>query len=377
MHAAFQSAHSTGPPPDSFALRYVPEAGQHGAAGVGANPNAGLEGNASSDVRAWAASAHRTEALTVEARRAFGVLLPILDWPELRDLMIQVVRGQSQLWVDHGGVMQQLPHVMLSPHAVRALAVNLIAAGGRHIDELSPCADVRLGDGIRVHAVLPPASVGGAAISIRVPRIAPLGFEQLTQGAFCSRPQTRMLRSAVTLKRNLLVTGSTGSGKTTVLAALLDLVPPHERVVTIEDVAELRLTRAHWVALEARQANSEGVGALPLDRLLREALRMRPDRIVLGECRGAEVLTLLAALNTGHDGGAGTLHASSLVDVPARLEALGALGGLSPAALARQVCSALHYVVHLERAESGQHRLAAIGRFSLQRDALAIEPVAI
>lgn len=319
----------------------------------------------------------RTGALTLEARRAFGALLPVLDWPELRDMMIQVVRSECQLWVDHGGVTQQLPCGGLQPNAVRALAVNLIAAGGRHIDELHPCADVRLGDGIRVHAVLPPASVGGAAISIRVPRIVPLGFEQLAEGDFCSRAQARMLRSAVLQKRNLLVTGSTGSGKTTVLAALLDLVPPHERVITIEDVTELRLTRSHWIALEARQANSEGVGALLLDQLLREALRMRPDRIVLGECRGAEVLTLLAALNTGHDGGAGTLHASSLADVPARLEALGALGGLSPAALARQVCSALHYVVHLERAESGRHRLVEIGQFYLDRDVLAVERVRV
>ncbi len=300
----------------------------------------------------------------------------MLDWPELRDVLIQVVAGEGQLWFDHGGRMHQLPEWRASPEAVRATAVGLIAAGGRHLDELNPCADVRLGDGIRVHAILPPASVTGAAISIRVPRIAPLDFAQLTSSGFCDSRQRELLRSAVAEHANLLVTGGTGSGKTTVLAALLDLVPEQERVVTIEDVAELRLTHQHWVALEARQANSEGVGALPLDRLLREALRMRPDRIVLGECRGPELLTLLTALNTGHNGGAGTLHASSLADVPARLEALGALGGLSATAVARQVCSALHFAVHLERTVTGSHRLVSIGRFLLLDGVLGIEEVA-
>lgn len=288
-------------------------------------------------------------------------------------MLIQVVNGSGRLWVDLGGAMQQIPGWVATPETVRTLAVTLIAAGGRHIDELNPCADVRLGDGIRVHAVLPPASVSGAAVSIRVPRITPLSFAQIAVDGFCSPKGLEHLRFAVASRRNLLVTGSTGSGKTTVLAALIDLVPPTERVITIEDVAELRLTHPHWVALEARQANSEGVGAISLDRLLREALRMRPDRIVLGECRGAELLTLLAALNTGHDGGAGTLHASSLADVPARLEALGVLGGLSPAALARQVCAALHLVVHLERSPGGQHRVAALGRFGLRGDVLAVE----
>lgn len=315
----------------------------------------------------------RTAALSIEARRAFGDLLPLLDWADLRDICIQVANGSGRLFVDLGGSLQEVPEWSASPGGVRALAVALISAGGRHIDELNPCADVRLGDGIRVHAVLPPASVAGAAVSIRVPRITPLSFADIAGAGFCSAEGLRLLQGAVARRRNLLVTGSTGSGKTTVLAALIDLAPPNERVITIEDVAELRLTHPHWVALEARQANSEGVGAIALDRLLREALRMRPDRIVLGECRGAELFTLLSALNTGHDGGAGTLHASSLADVPARLEALGALGGLSPAALARQVCAALHLVVHLERSTSGQHRVAALGRFQLRGEVLSVE----
>lgn len=290
-------------------------------------------------------------------------------------MLIQVVDGVGRLWIDLGGELMHVDEWAARPSSVHALAVDLIAAGGRHVDELNPCADVRLGDGIRVHAVLPPASVTGAAVSIRVPRITPLGFDELATADFCSEKDLALLRSAVAARRNLLVTGSTGSGKTTVLAALIGLIPPNERVITIEDVAELRLAHPHWVALEARQANNEGVGEIVLDRLLREALRMRPDRIVLGECRGPEVLTLLAALNTGHDGGAGTLHASNLEDVPARLEALGALGGLDATALARQVCAALHLVVHLERTPQGRHRVAALGQFLLRDGVLAIEQV--
>lgn len=315
----------------------------------------------------------RSGELNLEAKHALGALLPLLDDARLRDLTVQVVRGKVRIWVDRGEQMQELNGWRAPPSAVRALAVALISAGGRHIDELTPCADVRLGNGIRVHAILPPASVGGAAISIRVPRQEPLSFAALTQSSFCTPRQKSLLEHAVASRRNLLITGSTGSGKTTVLAALIDLVPAAERVITIEDVAELQLLHEHWVALEARQANLEGAGALSLERLLREALRMRPDRIVLGECRGAELLTLLAALNTGHDGGAGTLHASSLRDVPARLEALGALGGLGPQALARQVSAAIHLVVHLERDPSGQHRLAALGRFDIREDVLSIE----
>lgn len=287
--------------------------------------------------------------------------------------MVQVSGGAGRLWLDSGGLLQQMVGWSCAPETVRALAVALIAAGGRHIDELHPCADVRLGDGIRVHAVLSPASVSGAAISIRLPSAESADFERLVALGVCEEPVAAVLRGAVAARRNLLVTGGTGSGKTTMLSALLDLAPPWERIITIEDVAELRLTHPHRVALEARQANTEGVGALTLDRLLREALRMRPDRIVLGECRGAELLTLLSALNTGHDGGAGTLHASTVRDVPARLEALGALGGLGREALARQVGSALHLVVHLERDAAGRHRIAALGRFSLKRGSLEIE----
>lgn len=308
--------------------------------------------------------ATRTAGLDAAARRALGALLPLLDEPDLRDLFVQVRRGAGELWIDLGGGAQPVSGWRAEPEAVHRLATELIAAGGRHLDELHPCADVRVGDGIRVHAVLPPVAAAGAAVSIRVPRISPPGLDELVRTGLCDARLAAALRDAVRARRNLLVAGGTGSGKTTVLAALLELAPAHERILVIEDVHELRLRHPHVVSLEARHESAEGVGEVTLDRLLREALRMRPDRIVLGECRGAEISTLLGALNTGHDGSAGTLHASRLSDVPARLEALGALAGWSGEALARQAASALHGVVHLERGERGP-RITGVGRLAL------------
>ena len=196
---------------------------------------------------------------------------------------------------------------------MRDLAVALIGLGGRHIDDATPCVDVRLEGGIRVHAVLPPVAAEGTAISIRVPRLDAPDLATLeARGMFDARMRERCSSDAVARRENLLVTGAAGAGKTTLLAALLGRGAGGERIVTIEDVAELRIDHPHHVRLEARQANLEGAGAIGLARLVREALRMRPDRLVVGECRGEEVRELLSALNTGHDGGAGTLHANGL-----------------------------------------------------------------
>jgi pilus assembly protein CpaF len=249
----------------------------------------------------------------------------------------------------------------------RDLAARLIAAGDRHVDESSPAVDVRLGDGVRVHAVLPPISPGGAVLSIRLPRTRPFSLDELDAAGFFGAVGASAIRDLVARRVNLLVTGAGGSGKTTLLGALLAAAAPSERIVIVEDVAELRVAHPHVVALEARQANLDGAGAIGLDRLVRESLRMRPDRLVVGECRGPELRELLAALNTGHDGGAGTLHANSLADVPARLEALGALAGMGMDAVARQAVSAIGAVLHVERV-AGERRLAAVGRLELDAD---------
>jgi pilus assembly protein CpaF len=221
-----------------------------------------------------------------------------------------------------------------------------------------------LHDGIRVHAVLPPISPRGTLLSIRLPRVDHLSLDDLAAAQFFDVIPMDAITRLVGRRANVLISGAGGSGKTTLLSAMLSSAPGTDRIVAIEDVAELRVAHPHFVSLEARQANLEGAGEVGLQRLVREALRMRPDRLVLGECRGAEIRELLAALNTGHDGGAGTLHANSLTDVPARLEALGALADMSPTAVARQTVSAIDAVLHLRR-EHGVRSLAEIGSFEL------------
>ena len=293
----------------------------------------------------------------------FGPLSSFVSDAAVTDVF---VNGPTEVWVDrgHGAIRQEL--ALFDEGMLRDLAVRLIGLGGRHIDESTPCVDVRLHDGIRIHAVLPPISIDGTLLSIRLPRVQRLGLDDLAATGFFSTVDVATVSELVSLRQNLLITGAGGSGKTTLLAALLSSAARGDRIIAIEDVGELRVAHPHFVSLEARQANLEGAGQVGLERLVREALRMRPDRLVLGECRGAEIRELLAALNTGHDGGAGTLHANSLDDVPARIEALGALAGLSPTAIARQTVSAIGTVLHLER-DRDTRRLAQIGRFELDR----------
>ena len=299
----------------------------------------------------------------------FGPLAALVADPRVTDVF---VNGSGPVWVDRGTGLEPHPSLRFEEEEARDLAVRLVALGGRHIDEATPCVDTRLHDGIRVHAVLPPISPRGTLLSVRMPSAQPLSLAELDGAGFFGAVPLATVEGLVQARRNLLITGAGGSGKTTLLSALLGAAEGTERIVAIEDVAELRPQHPHFVSLEARQANLEGAGGLGLARLLREALRMRPDRLVLGECRGAEIRELLGALNTGHDGGAGTLHANSLEDVPARLEALGALADLSPTAIARQAVSAIGAVLHVERV-GGVRRLAQLGTFELDgRDRLRI-----
>ncbi|MHC5795128.1 TadA family conjugal transfer-associated ATPase [Lacisediminihabitans sp. FW035] len=297
----------------------------------------------------------------------FGPLASFVADPAVTDVF---VNGPGQVWVDRGEGTVLRQGIALDEQTLRTLAVRLVGLGGRHIDEATPCVDVRLHDGIRVHAVLPPISPVGTLLSIRLPRVETLGLGDLAAAGFFSALDLATVADLVARRQNLLITGAGGSGKTTLLAALLSSAAPGDRIIAIEDVGELRVAHPQFISLEARQANLEGAGQLGLERLVREALRMRPDRLVLGECRGAEIRELLSALNTGHDGGAGTLHANSLEDVPARIEALGALAGMSPTAIARQTVSAIGTVLHLER-DRDSRRLAQIGHFELDhRDRL-------
>jgi pilus assembly protein CpaF len=304
---------------------------------------------------------------------ALGPLVSLVVPADVTDVF---VNGPGPAWVDRGSGAAPDPMVRVEDeHDLRQLATRLISLGGRHVDEATPCVDVVIGPGLRVHAVLPPVSPSGTMLSIRLPAVARLTLADLAARGTFPEGALPLLTAAVEKRENLLVTGAGGSGKTTLLAALLATASPSERIVAVEDVAELRVDHPQFISLQARQPNLEGTGSIGLERLVREALRMRPDRLVLGECRGGEVRELLAALNTGHDGGAGTLHANALPDVPARMEALGALGGMSPEAVARQTVSAIGLVVHLARA-AGRRRLAGMGRFALDaRDRLRIDPV--
>jgi len=248
--------------------------------------------------------------LTSLVAEVLGPLTPFVADANATDVF---VTGDGRVWCDTGGGAVPVPGIRLGAEEARALAVRLIETGGRHVDEATPCADVRLGEGMRVHVALPPVAWAGTAISLRLPRVQRVSLES----AGLDPAVVARLRAALQARSTVLFTGATGSGKTTLLGAFLSLADPGDRIVVIEDVAEAPIDHPHVVGLECRQANLEGAGEVDLARLVREALRMRPDRLVVGECRGAEVREFLAALNTGHRGGAGTLHANSLDDVPA------------------------------------------------------------
>ncbi|WP_433389293.1 TadA family conjugal transfer-associated ATPase [Micromonospora sp. KLBMP9576] len=279
-----------------------------------------------------------------------GPLAPLLADPEVTDVLVNGVR----VWVDRGQGLHQVAVPLGTVDDVRRLAQRLTAAVGRRLDDGSPYADARLPDGTRLHAVLPPVATDGPYLSLRTFRQRPFTLDELVSQGTIPRPVAPVLSAVVAARLAYLVTGGTGSGKTTLLNTLLGLVPATERIVLVEDAAELRPRHPHVVGLQARTANVEGSGAVRLADLVRQALRMRPDRLVVGECRGGEVVDLLAALNTGHDGGAGTLHANAPSDVPARLEALGMLGGLPRPALHAQVAAALQVLLQVRRGTDGR-----------------------
>lgn len=274
-----------------------------------------------------------------------------------------VVNGPDAVFVDRGRGLEPAPTSFLDDDQVRRLAVRLAAAAGRRLDDSQPFVDGRLADGTRLHAVLAPVSSPGTCISLRVPARVGMSLAELEdRGSVTSEGRT-LLEGLVAHRVPFLISGGTGTGKTTLLAALLGLVPEQERIVVVEDARELMPQHPHCVRLEGRPANAEGTGAITLTTLVRQALRMRPDRVVLGEVRGAELTDLLTALNTGHEGGCGTVHANSVDDVPARLEALAALGGLGRDACHAQVAAALRVAVHVTRRADGGRLVSEIGVF--------------
>jgi pilus assembly protein CpaF len=288
-------------------------------------------------------------AVTARVRAELWGLGPLQPFVELPGVTDVLVNGPQEVWLDRGAGLTRVRCALGGEEEVRALAVRLAAGSGRRLDEAAPWVDARLDHGVRLHAVIPPVSPTGTVISLRILRRDPLDLPELVATGCLPSSWAEVLTALITSRAAFLISGGTGAGKTTLLATLLSLAAPAERLVLVEDVRELRPRHPHVVRLEARHANVEGRGSVTLEDLVRQALRMRPDRLVVGECRGAEVRDLLAALNTGHAGGCGTVHANATADVPARLEALGALAGLSPAAVRVQAVAALDAIVHVER----------------------------
>lgn len=274
-----------------------------------------------------------------------------------------LVNADGSIWLDRGDGVGPWAGASVPAQGLRPLAVRLAALAGRRLDESMPWVDGLLPGGIRLHALLPPIAADGVHISLRVPRREAIDLDDLVQRGSIDRFGRRVLDALVASRVGFLITGGTGSGKTTVLGALLARVPGSERIVLVEDVRELVVAHPHVVCLQSRPDNVEGRGAVGLSEVVRQALRMRPDRLVVGEVRGCEIRDLMLALNTGHEGGCGTLHANGMAEVPARVEALAALAGVGPEAARTQLGAAIQAVVHLRRVH-GQRGLGAVGAVS-------------
>ncbi|MBF6070123.1 TadA family conjugal transfer-associated ATPase [Nocardia farcinica] len=296
-----------------------------------------------------------------------GLLEPLLHDPRVADVL---VTAPDAVWVDRGRGLEKTAITFPDEAAVRRLAQRLALSAGRRLDDAQPWVDGKLAGpgstlgesfGVRLHAVLAPIAHDGTCLSLRVLRPATQGLDALAASGAVPASAKALLEKIVRARLAFLVVGGTGAGKTTLLSGLLATVDPAERIVCVEDAAELAPPHPHVVRLVARTANVEGVGEVTVRDLVRQALRMRPDRIVVGEVRGAEVVDLLTALNTGHDGGAGTVHANSPREVPARLEALAALGGMTRAALHSQLAAAVQVVLHVQRGADGSRGLREIG----------------
>ncbi len=296
----------------------------------------------------------------------YGALEVLLHDPEITEIM---VNGPGPVWTERHGALART-EIALDAAMLRRAIDRMILPLGLRLDRLSPMVDARLPDGSRVHAVLPPLAVDGPYLTIRRFRSLPLTLDELADSSFAAS-----LRAAVQDRRSILVFGATGSGKTTLLNALGASIADGERLITIEDTAELRLPGEHVVRLESRPATAEGLGAVDLRALVRTALRMRPDRLIVGEVRGSEAFDLVQALLTGHRGGLATIHARTAADALRRLETLVLLAGsgLSDVAVRRQIAAAFDLIVGVERQTNGARCVASIGRVRLVGDELVVD----
>ena len=336
--------------------RLLAEAGRDGPADLAGRIRAVVDRDA-----ALLSDAARDELVARVAERSFGlgILEPLVRDPEVEEIMVS---GCAPAWVERRGRLQRTDVRFASERELREVIERVLAPLGRRVDESEPLCDARLPDGSRVNVVIPPLAVDGPSLTIRRFPARGLGAEELLALGTWSAPLRDLLRTAVRARRTILVCGGTGSGKTTTLNALSSFVPGDERIVTVEDTAELRLQQPHVVRLEARPPSVEGRGEVTIRRLVRNALRMRPDRIVVGEVRGAEALDMLAAMTTGHDGSLSTLHAGSPDEALRRLETLALMAGLGlpHAAIREQVADAIDLVVHQARLPDGVRRIVSV-----------------
>ncbi len=273
-----------------------------------------------------------------------------------------MVNRHDEIYIEKAGKFTKSNVVFSSDNAVMSAIERIVAPLGRRIDESSPMVDARLKDGSRVNAIIPPLALRGPCLTIRKFSKQKLYAEDLINFGAISQPMVDFLKMAVEHHKNILVSGGTGSGKTTLLNILSNFIPDTERIVTVEDAAELQLAQPHLVTLEARPPNMEGKGAIPIRDLVKNCLRMRPDRIVVGECRGGEALDMLQAMNTGHDGSLTTAHANTPRDMLARLEVMVLMSGmdLPSKAIREQIASAIHLVVQQTRFSDGSRRVINI-----------------
>ena len=304
-----------------------------------------------------------------------GPLESLLGDPAVEEVM---VNGPETVFVERGGRIEPAGVAFTSDEALRNTIERILAPVGRRVDELSPMVDARLADGSRVNVVIPPLAVDGPVVSIRRFGAERPGPDGLVELGTISAPMHDLLAAAVEGRRTILVSGGTGSGKTTMLNALSSFISPRERVVTLEDAAELRLQQPHVVRLESRPASVEGRGEVSIRDLLRNALRMRPDRLVIGEVRGPEALDLLTALNTGHEGALSTVHANSPADALRRLETLALMAdvGLPHEVISEQLGRGIDLVLHMERRGDGSRRVTEIAEVVRAAGGTGVRPVA-
>ena len=314
-----------------------------------------------------------TQALQDELG-GLGALDPLLRDPEVTDVL---VNAPDEVWLDRGGGLMRAPLAFPDEATVRQLAVRLASRAGRRLDDATPYVDARLPGGQRLHAVIPPLAVRGTTISLRIPSRRRFTLADLVVAGSVDEQGAAWLGALIRSRAAFLVSGGTGSGKTSVLGALLGIVPARERIVVVEDTCELNPEHPHVVSLESRPANLEGHGEIPLRTLVRQALRMRPDRLVVGEVRGAEVVDLLAAMNTGHEGGCGTVHANSAAAVPDRLVALALAAGMTLAGVHAQASAGLEVVVHLARTTDGSRVVAELGVVVPTTDGTQVRPALV